>query len=366
MQETQGIDQPKAIREGEELDHEALQAYIKEAAPTLPEPFSIEQFPSGHSNLTYMIRTGDQEWVLRRPPKGAKAIKKGHDMGREYRILSRLHDAYPKAPKPLLFCEDESIIGAPFYMMERVKGMILRNRPPKHLELTPERMKTLSEAAIDNLVDLHAVDIEQTGLIDIGKPEGYVERQITGWSERYQKAKTDEFPAMDTVLQWLPRHMPATSPAPTLIHNDYKYDNIVLAPDDIAQVTAVLDWEMATVGDPWMDVGTTLGYWITEEDPDELRMLPFGLTHLPGNLTRSEFVSRYAEKSGRDPQDIVFYYVYGTFKIAVIAQQIYFRYAKGFTKDPRFANFILAVNVLAQAGARAIERNSLDLGGSLS
>lgn len=358
------LDQPRAIREGEEIDAASLEAYLKEQKPNLTYPIALEQFPSGHSNLTYMVRTGEQEWVLRMPPKGAKNIKRGHDMSREFRVLSKLHGVYDKAPQPLLFCDDESIIGAPFYMMERVKGLILRNKPPKGYELTPARMKALSEALIDSLADLHGVDIEAAGLSGFGRPEGYMDRQVSGWTERYHNAKTDDIPEMDVIMEWLPKHMPQASSA-TLIHNDYKYDNVVLNPDDPSQITAVLDWEMATVGEPLMDLGTTLGYWITHDDPDELKMLPFGLTHLPGNLSRTELVKRYAEKSGRDVDNIIFFYVYGVFKIAVIAQQIYYRFHKGFTQDQRFASFILAVHVLAKAGARAIELNSLDFQGKL-
>jgi aminoglycoside phosphotransferase (APT) family kinase protein len=351
------LDRPAPVRPGEEFPVDRLTAYLREHL-NIDGPIAIEQFPSGHSNLTYLLRVGDRELVLRRPPFGAEKIKRGHDMSREYRILSGLSRVYLKAPKPLLFCDDVAVIGAPFYVMERVRGVILRREPPPDLDLSPPRMRALSEAFIDNLVEIHGVDYQAAGLAELGHPEGYVRRQIVGWTERYQRAKTDEIPDMERVARWLYENMPEESGA-ALIHNDYKYDNLVLDPQNLS-IRAVLDWEMATVGDPLMDLGTTLGYWVDPDDPEELQTIRFCLTTLPGNLTRTGLMERYAAKSGLDVSNAPFYYVYALFKIAVIAQQIYYRYAQGFSEDERFAAMIHGVKSLARVAARAMEKGRID------
>lgn len=347
------IDQPRDVRRGEELPAEKLAAYLREHLPQSSGALSVKQFPSGHSNLTFSLRLGEQELVLRRPPFGEK-IKTAHDMAREYRILSHLYPVYNKIPRALLYCDDESVIGAPFYVMERMQGIILRAQPPHGLPLTPGVMRDLSLAFVDNLAAIHAVDYHAAGLGDLGKPDGYAARQVRGWTERYMNAKTDDLPDIEHVAAWLAEHLPRESGA-ALIHNDYKYDNLVLNPNDLS-IRAVLDWEMATVGDPLMDLGTSLGYWVEQNDPEELRALAFGLTMLPGNLTREEIVQRYARVSHRDVSDIQFYYVYALFKIAVIVQQIYNRYQKGFSQDPRFASMIDAVRVLGKTAAREIKK----------
>jgi aminoglycoside phosphotransferase (APT) family kinase protein len=359
MSTPEWMDRTRAVRPGEELDVAWLEKYLAEKVPGLTGPLVVEQFPGGHSNLTYLLRMGEKELVLRRPPFGAKAIKAGHDMSREYRILSGLLPVYPKVPRPLVFCaESESPMGASFYVMERVSGVIIRAKPPKGIELTPDFMRRLSENFVGNLVELHAVDWRAAGMGELGKPEGYLSRQVAGWTERYGKARTDDIPEMEQVAKWLAGHLPAEL-APTLIHNDYKYDNLVLDPENLPGIRAVLDWEMATIGDPLSDLGMALAYWAQADDPRERVALPFGLTMLPGNLTREELVARYAEKSGRDTRGIAFHYVLSLFKVAVIAQQIYYRYKQGLTKDERFAAMILGVQVLSKTAARAIETGSL-------
>lgn len=356
------LDDTRPVRPGEELPAEALTAWLKDRLPGVEGPIAVEQFPGGHSNLTYLLRLddrGDRELVLRRPPFGSK-VKTAHDMGREFRILSRLHTLYPKAPRALLHCEDPEVIGAPFYVMERVRGIVLRHqKAPEGTDLSPERMRAVSEAAVDGLAELHAVDSREAGLDGFGRPEGYVARQVTGWTGRWVNARTDEVPDVDRAAAWLAGHQPPERGA-VLIHNDYKYDNLVLDPADLTRVLAVLDWEMATVADPLMDLGTTLGYWIDPDDPPALRLLPAGPTTLPGNLSRTGVVERYAAKTGRDVSDILFYYVYGLFKIAVIAQQIYYRYKQGLTKDERFARMIDSVRLLGSAAARALDRGRID------
>lgn len=349
------LDKATDIRKGEELDIEVLKRYLLANLEGFTGELEISQFPSGFSNLTYLLKSGDKEYVLRRPPFGAN-IKGGHDMHREYRVLSALKGLYPRAPKAILYTDDTAIMGAEFYMMERVKGVILRGRPPKDLALTPEAMLAISKATVDNLADLHMMDLDKAGLTDFGKPEGYTERQVTGWVKRYFNAQTDDLPEMAQVADWLGKHIPEQK-YESFIHNDYKYDNLVLNPEKLDEIIAVLDWEMSTVGNPLMDLGTSLAYWAQGDDSDALK--PFSLTWLPGNLNRAEFVERYAEKTGFDLSDQVFYYVFGAFKIGVIIQQIYARYKKGLTQDPRFANLGYAVMACGANAAKAIENDKI-------
>jgi aminoglycoside phosphotransferase (APT) family kinase protein len=348
------IDHPRAVRAGEELPVARLLAYLESHLPELVGPLTVEQFPSGFSNLTYLLRIGDRELVLRRPPVGAK-IKTAHDMGREYRILTRLQPVYSKAPQPLLFCDDEAVLGAPFYVMERVTGVILRAQPPQGIELSPEVMRGLSETFIENLAEIHSIDYDAAGLSELGSPQGYVKRQVEGWTRRYENARTGEVREIEQLSEWLLQHLPADSTRAALIHNDYKFDNLLLSPEDLQRVVAVLDWEMATIGDPLMDFGTSLGYWVEVTDPEEWQRYGFGLTNRPGSLTRLELLDEYEKHTGRHIDDPVFYFAYGLLKIAVIVQQIYSRYQKGLTRDPRFAGLgglVKACGLLAQ---RAIE-----------
>ena len=345
----EAIDEPTGVRKGEELDESILQEYLRSKLGQ-DDRLTIQQFPSGFSNLTYMLQFGDQQYVLRKPPHGAN-IKGGHDMGREYRMLAQLKPVYPFVPTTLLYEEDLSVLGTPFYIMERVKGVILRSRPPKGLDLKPELMKGISTAAVDHLASLHQLDLSKNGLMSLGKPEGYVRRQVEGWIGRYERSATDDITEMTESAEWLSGNMPEQERS-ALIHNDYKYDNLVLHPFQPSTIQAVLDWEMATVGDPLMDLGTTLGYWGEFGDTDTLK--PFNLTWLPGNLTRNEVVARYEEKTGIDCDNIVFYYVFGCFKIGVIVQQIYARYSKGLTQDPRFAALIHVVKACANNAVQAI------------
>ena len=357
MQE-QLLDNPRPVRDGEQLDAAKLLTYLRRKLPDLDGVVEVKQFPAGFSNLTYLLRVGEQEFVLRRPPFGAK-IRTAHDMNREFLILSRLYPVFPKVPRPVLYCEDESILGAPFYLMERVSGVILRARLPEGLALSQEDMRRLSESFIENLVEIHEVDYLAAGLGELGRPEGYVARQVEGWTKRYYNARTDDVPEIDKLARWLIEHAPADS-GRALIHNDYKYDNVVFAPEDLSRVVAVLDWEMATVGDPLMDFGTTLGYWVDADDPEEWKQFGFGLTALPGNLRRRELVEFYAQHSGRDVGDVVFYFAYALLKVAGIVQQIYYRYRQGFTKDARFSNLGSLVRACGKLAERAIEKGRID------
>jgi aminoglycoside phosphotransferase (APT) family kinase protein len=353
------IDQPAPVRVGEELDLVGLTSYLKQQLPQLDGPVVVEQFPSGFSNLTYLLRIGRREVVLRRPPVGAK-IKSAHDMSREYRILSHLYPVYRKVPEPIFYCDDLSVIGAPFYVMERVKGIILRSQTPSDVELTQQTMQRLSRAFVDNLVEIHQFDYESAGLGDLGNPAGYVQRQVDGWTRRYYAARTSEVSEVEDLARWLMDRQPVESSKGSLIHNDYKYDNLVLSPQDLSEILAVLDWEMATIGDPLMDLGTALGYWVEATDSEEWQQYGFVLTKLPGNLTRGEIVTYYGQRSAREVTDPVFYYVYGLMKIAVIVQQIYFRYRQGLTKDPRFAGLHALVKACGIQAQKAIAANRIE------
>lgn len=351
---TAPLDRAERPRDGEELDRAKLGAYL--AGLGLHGELEVRQFPKGHSNLTYLVVVGDRELVLRRPPFGSK-VKTAHDMGREHRILSALSGTFP-CPKPIAFCEDESVLGAKFYVMDRIVGTVLRKDLPAGLSYAPDALQRLHGALVDTLADLHAVDPAKVGLADLGKPEGYVERQVTGWTKRWEASKTDEVPDADAIARWLADRMPKESGA-TLIHNDYKLDNVVLDPADPTRIVGVLDWEMATLGDPLMDLGTTLSYWIERTDPDPMQLVRWGPTTGDGAMTRRELADRYAARTGRDLSGIVFQYCFGLFKTAIVLQQIYFRYVQGLTKDPRFAQLGFAMQILVAGAVRAAERGTL-------
>ena len=345
------------VRQGEELDIERLASYLADTLERGAGSLNIKQFPSGASNLTYLISIETDDYVLRRPPFG-NTVKSAHDMRREFDVLSKLSTVYAPAPKPLLFCDDLSVIGSEFYLMERRNGLIIRGRSPEILERSPELQRQVAESFIKNLAGLHALDYEAAGLGELGRPEGYARRQVEGWTKRYFAAKTDEWPELENAIEWLGRNIPAESGA-SLIHNDYKFDNIMLDPADLPKVTAVLDWEMVTVGDPLMDLGTTLGYWMSADAGDEMLNMPFNPRVLMENISRSELVEMYSNASGRETPYIVFYYAFGTFKIAVIAQQIYARFVRGFTQDPRFAGFGKFVGALGRIAEHAIAKENI-------
>jgi aminoglycoside phosphotransferase (APT) family kinase protein len=317
------------VREGEDFDLAAVEQYLRSYIEEVPEgDLQVSQFPSGASNLTYLWKVGDWEGVLRRPPLGP-VPPKAHDMGRESGILKKLNAVYPLAPRPYFFCEDESVIGAPFYVMERRKGVVLDDSFPDGVEPDEEVRRGISYTLID---------VSEAGLGDLGKPDGFLQRQTEGWISRYEKAKTDEIEEVEPLTEWLARDIPE-SPPPAVIHNDYKLNNLVLDPEDLTEVRAVLDWEMATVGDPLFDLAVSLSYWIEPGDPDELKAVLPTVTETPGFSTRRELIDHYAEKSGRDLSDMHWYVVFGYFKLAGILQQIYARYKNGQTTDERFATF---------------------------
>jgi aminoglycoside phosphotransferase (APT) family kinase protein len=352
------LDEADEVRAEERLDLERLRRFLEGAFPGAAGPLSVQQFRKGHSNLTYLVRFGEQEAVLRRAPFGTK-VKHAHDMGREFRLLSALQGVYPRAPRPLASCEDPAVLGAPFYLMERVRGVVIRGDGAEvGIAFTPELLRRTSAALVDALAELHAVPVAGTPLASLGRPEGYVARQVKGWTERYLAAKTHEVETVEAAAAWLAANMPAELGA-ALVHNDFKYDNVVLDPADPTRVVAVLDWEMAALGDPLMDLGTTLGYWIDADDPSEMKDRPNGPTALPGSLSRLELWERYAQRSGRPAPAPLFYYVFALFKIAVIVQQIYRRFVDGHTRDERFAGLDRRVRILGGQAARALDRGRI-------
>jgi len=347
------VDKPTNIREGEELDTALVETFIKDTITGLDGPMSIKQFPSGFSNLTYFIRVGDKDMVLRRPPIGKKA-KTAHDMNREYRILSALYPVFPYCPKPLAYTDDERIMGCQFYIMERIPGIIFRKDLPEGLDFSESQARTLCENMIDLHHKLHTLDYQQIGLGDFGKPDGYVKRQVDGWSKRYRDARTPDVPDYESVMEWLAENQPPDSGLPGIIHNDYKFDNLVLNPENPVEIKGILDWEMSTVGDPLMDLGCSLAYWISKDDPEEAQMMRMMPTTVDGMFTRRELVDRYLEKSGRKIDNLDFYYCFGLFRLAVIAQQIYYRFYHGQTKDKRFAKLAFGVAILENGAKRVV------------
>jgi aminoglycoside phosphotransferase (APT) family kinase protein len=345
-----------AVRPGEELDGNALAHYLNVRLDGGAAGVEVEQFPKGHSNLVYLVRVGGREYVLRRPPLGPVAPK-AHDMAREYRVLRAVHPHFAEAPEVFLLCEDPSVIGGPFFLMERRRGIVIRESAPSELAAIPDYPRLVSEAFIDCLVRLHAIDISQNGLQSLGRPEGFVERQVRGWADRWTRAQTQELPEMDRVVQWLGERLPPSDGA-TLVHNDYKLDNVMLKPGG-DRVEAVLDWEMTTIGDPLADLGLTLCYWtwVAAAQETPLPATP-AITAQPGWYTRDQFLHRYAQRTGRDVSHIDYHEVLGVFKLAVILQQIFYRFHRGQTKDERFRDFDRRVRGLAKVATSLMEKRS--------
>lgn len=336
------------------LNFDLLKDYLAPILHCDAAKIKVTQLPGGYSNLSFQVEIATEKFILRRPPFGEK-IAKAHDMGREFRILEGLKKAgYTKSPQPIHFCAEESIFGAPFFIMEFVEGAILSNRVPQGMTLGKENFTDLSRSAVDCLLELHNLELENSGLIHLGKPEGYTLRQVEGWVDRYFRAKTNELPELEQSASWLLQNIPSSEYL-AFIHNDFKYDNLVLDPQNPTQIKGVLDWEMATIGNPLMDLGTSLAYWAEENDPQILKL--FNLSHLPGNLTRQEIMVYYFSKGTGSKQKMVFYYVFGLVKVAVIAQQIFKRYSQGFSTDSRFAQLI---HVVDAAGKKAIQTLQTD------
>jgi aminoglycoside phosphotransferase (APT) family kinase protein len=354
------IDTPNAVRSGEELDAAKVAEFLHRA---LPAPLSgvpeVGQFPGGASNLTYLLRYPERALVLRRAPFGHKA-KGAHDMVREARVMEALSKVYPYVPAIVAICEDESVLGAPFYVMERIEGVIVRRDPPPELGLdAPEKARALCLSVVDRLIELHRIDHAAAGLSHLGKGHGYVARQISGWSDRYVKSRTPDVPDFQAVMVWLDAKKPTSEVAIAVIHNDYRFDNVVLDPKNPMRVIGVLDWEMATLGDPLMDLGNSIAYWVQADDEPSRCRMRGQPTNLPGMFTRAEVVQYYGEKTGLRVDNFDFYEVYGLFRLAVILQQIYYRYFHRQTQNPRFAEFGQSVSYLEGACSRLIARSNL-------
>ena len=339
------------------LDNLKLFLYEHQLIEDKKSNIETRRFSGGFSNLTYLLHVENKEYVLRRPPFGA--VKRGHDMSREYKVLSNLHASFSKIPKVYAFAEDKSILGAPFYIMEKANGVILDFTEAKKRNISPSDFKTISNTWLDIFVELHQVDYKAAGLSDLGKPEGYIERQITNWAKQYEKAKTDNIPQSELVIKWLQNNKPKETYS-SLIHNDFKYDNVMFKDNSWTEINTVLDWEMCTLGDPLMDLGTSLSYWITQDDLDALKKGLPSPTVFKGNPNRLEIVELYSKKSGRPINNLVFYYVYGLFKLSVIVQQIYYRYHKGYTTDKRFAYLNKHTQLLFTIAWQAIQKNKID------
>jgi aminoglycoside phosphotransferase (APT) family kinase protein len=349
----------RSVREGEQLDWTRVVGWLRghlgeHQIPNLDltSTFEVAQFPGGHSNLTYLIRFSDVDIVVRRPPFGPVAPT-AHDMAREFRWLSAMHRVFPLAPRPYALCEDTSLIGTVFYAMERRQGVVIRAEEPPEVANNEVARRAVSAAIVDTLADLHNIDVVANGLSGLGKPAGFVERQVRGWSERWLRSQTATIPEMDALAAWLRDHLPRDPATPSVVHGDFKLDNVMLDPYDVGRIVAVLDWEMSALGDPLVDLGILLAYWVPTAPPLERDALTT-VTHRPGYFSRDEILERYAKRSRRDLSNIRFYQIFAIFKIAVVVQQIYFRYVSGQTTDARFAKFDERVTYLAsQASALA-------------
>jgi aminoglycoside phosphotransferase (APT) family kinase protein len=338
-----------AVRPDEQFDEAAVAAYLKGRLPGSDEPLTVRQFGGGAANLTYELDYGGHVYVLRRPPLGPIAPK-SHDMAREHAVLSRIHGVYAPAPRSYLLCGDESLIGAPFFVMERRYGLVVRRQMPEAYAAIPNAARHLGEALVDGLAQLHNVDYGALGLDDLGKPAGFIERQVQGWFGRWEKARADAAPAMDLVHRWLVDNLPPDA-APALIHNDFKLDNSMFAAEDPGHLVAVFDWDMATLGDPLSDLGTLLTYWTDDDDPEAVRAFSPMPHDAAGFPSRREIVERYALASGRDVSGIRFYHVLGLYRVAVILAQIHIRWLRGQTRDERFAGLGDLVKLVAANAA---------------
>jgi aminoglycoside phosphotransferase (APT) family kinase protein len=346
VSETQHVDDTIAVRDEEQLDVTRLEPYLREHLAGAEGAFALRQFGGGHANLTYLVRFGEREWVLRRPPLGP--VPPGaHDMQREYRVLSTLYRGYPLAPRGYLLCTDAAVIGADFFVMERRRGIAFRRDIPEAWRDHPETLRGVGFELVDRLAELHAVDPAAVGLGELGNPDGYVARQVEGWTRRWRAALTPDVPAAEAYVAWLAAHIPR-SQRTSLLHNDYKLDNVLLDANDPTRIVAVMDWDMCTRGEPLMDFGALMALWSQAQDPDaQAGWMPTWRTGFP---TRREAVQRYAEKSGADLTDFDWYVTFANFRFAVIIQQIYLRYTRGQTHDERFADFGTRVRTIIGRG----------------
>jgi aminoglycoside phosphotransferase (APT) family kinase protein len=344
------LDDAAEVRADERFDEARLAKYLVAELPDLAGPLVVEQFRGGHANLTYLLRLGSTELVLRRPPLGPVAPK-AHDMAREFRALRALAPLYAPAPRPLLLCEDPSVIGAVFFLMERRRGIVIRHEWPAELGDDRALRRRIGEAVVDALADLHRVDVARPEIAALGKPAGFVRRQVEGWYERWQRARTRDLPVMDELCAWLAERMPE-SQVVSVVHNDWKLDNTMLSAEDPGRVAAVFDWDMTTLGDPLIDLGTFLSYW-SEAGDAVPRGTGTNVSAMPGFPTRAELAARYRERTGTDVSLLAWYETFGLFKTAVVLEQIYVRFVRGQTQDERFKLLGEYVPLLASAAQRS-------------
>jgi aminoglycoside phosphotransferase (APT) family kinase protein len=356
MTGTSVLDRGGAVREGETLDVATITRWLQAQGVALEGQPEVTQFSGGASNWTYRLRYTNRDLILRRPPAGTKA-KGAHDMGREYTVQSALKPVFPYVPNMVAFCQDEGVIGSEFYVMDRIEGIIPRKNLPRGMTLSPAQARQLCENLLDRLIDLHQVDVQGTALEKLGKGSGYVRRQIEGWNARWQKVPTWNVLKFRDVQRWLEANIP-DDVANAVIHNDWRLDNVVLSPEDPTQVIGVLDWEMATLGDPLMELGGIVAYWNEAGDDRIAQFMRRQPTHLPGMMTRREVVEYYLGKTGIKCDNWAFYEAYGLFRLAVIIQQIYYRYHHGQTRNPAFKHFWVMANYLGLRARRVIRRAS--------
>jgi aminoglycoside phosphotransferase (APT) family kinase protein len=353
---TARLDEAGEVRDEDRLDAGNIDAFLKQHVSDLQGPPVIRQFPGGASNLTYLIRYGERELVLRKPPAGVKA-KSAHDMLREARVMAALKPHYPFVPAILASCDDHAVLGSDFYVMERLRGIILRRDLPADLSLDTAGVRQLCLDFIDRLVELHQVDVSRPDVAAIGKGEGYIGRQVSGWGQRWHQALTEDTDPVEDVILWLAEKQPSRETAICVIHNDYRFDNVVLG--SAFDIIGVLDWEMTTLGDPMMDLGGSMAYWIQADDEPMYHALRRQPSHVPGMLTRREVVAYYGERSGWSVDNFDFYEVFGLFRLMVILQQIYRRFVLAQTTNPRFAEFGDAVAYLGRRCRNLIGESSL-------
>ncbi|MFF5635939.1 phosphotransferase family protein [Streptomyces sp. NPDC012825] len=345
-----------AVRAEDAFDVEGVHAWLERHVEGLSSPApDVVQFTGGASNLTYLLSCPHlgRELILRRPPAGGKAGS-AHDVAREYRVQEALKPVFPLVPEVRALCRDPSVIGTDFYVMDKVPGVVLRGRPPRGMDLSPGRARALSETFVDTLADPHRIDPAAAGLADLGRGAGYVRRQVEGWTRRYERARTWNTPSFRRVTAWLAEHRPDDA-ALRVVHNDWRLDDFVLDEKSL-RVTGVLDWELATLGDPLMDLGSALAYWVQADDGRAARAMRRRPSRLPGMLTRTEIVERYRDRTGLSTDDWPLYEVFGLFRLAVIAQQIYHRYHHEQTRNPAFRNLWPAVHYLDHRCRTTIRR----------
>ena len=350
----QGVDTAGAVRPGEELPLDRLEPWLRARLPHLRGAAHVTQYAGGASNWTYRLAYDNEDLILRRPPAGTKA-KSAHDMGREFRLQQALRPHFPLVPETLAHCGDESVIGAEFYVMRRLVGFIPRRNLPPGLNLSRDEVRTLCLRVIDSLAHIHQVDVEAAGLASLGTGAGYAQRQIDGWSRRYGQARTWNVPSGRAITQWLQARLPRDERI-CLTHNDFRFDNVVLDVADPTRIIGILDWELATLGDPLMDLGNLLAYWVEAGDDPLARATRRQPTHLEGMLTRREVIEHYCGRTGWRPESWAFYEVYGLFRLSVIVQQIYYRYHHRQTRNPAFRHFWVMVNYLHWRCLRTMRR----------